>query len=75
MLDDCPYGPSLGKVKAFKKCMKMHKIRTCMNFDIKQKLEQNVDGGLDQLVETTQLDESELLPLVMTLLHGPEPDL
>ncbi len=26
-------------------------------------------------VETTQLEEEELLPLVMTLLHGPEMDM
>ncbi len=75
MLDSCPYGPELAKVKMFKKCCKMNKMRTCMNYDIKKQLELNFGGSLGDLVETTQLDEEELLPLVMTLLHGPEMDM
>ena len=72
MLEDCTYGPQLAKVKAYKKCLKMHKMRTCMNFDVKQKLESNFNGDLEDLVKTTGMEEDELLPLVMTLLQGPE---
>jgi len=43
-----------------------------MHYDIKQQLEENFGGSLDDLVQTTQLEEKELLPLVMELLHGPE---
>jgi len=69
MLEECPYGPQLGKLKMFMKCMKMGKLKTCMNFDIKQKLEENF-GPLNTLTKTTGLQENELFPLVMKLLHG-----
>lgn len=67
MLDECPYG--LGKLKMFMKCMKMAKLKTCMHFDVKQKLEENF-GPLNKLTAATGLRENELFPLVMKLLHG-----
>lgn len=76
VVEQCPYGAKLGRVKAFKKCLKMKQVRTCMSFDVKRKLERNLGGTtLADLVETTQMEESELLPLVMTLLQGPEADM
>jgi len=57
------------KVKMFKKCIKMAKYQTCMDNDIKKKLEENF-GPLQKLVETTGLAEKELLPMAMKLLHG-----
>lgn len=75
VLESCQYGPQLAKVKMYKKCFKMTKLRTCMNYDVKRQLEDNFGGSLEDLVETTQLQEEELLPLVMTLLHGPEMDM
>jgi len=57
------------KVKMFKKCSKMAKYQTCMDNDIKKKLEENF-GPLQKLVETTGLAEKELLPMAMRLLHG-----
>ncbi len=57
------------KVKMFKKCVKMAKYQTCMDNDIKKKLEENF-GPLQKLVETTGLAEKELLPMAMRLLHG-----
>lgn len=57
------------KVKKFKKCKKMCTMHTCMNHDIKKKLEDNF-GPLGKLVETTGLPENQLLPMAMKLLHG-----
>merc|ERR1711997_790469 len=62
------------KVKMFKKCSKMAKYQTCMDNDIKKKLEENF-GPLQKLVETTGLPEKELLPMAMRLLHGDMDDL
>merc|ERR1719305_1333078 len=42
------------KVKMFKKCSKMAKYQTCMDNDIKKKLEENF-GPLQKLVETSQI--------------------
>lgn len=47
----------------------MAKYQTCMDNDIKKKLEENF-GPLQKLVETTGLKEKELLPMAMRLLHG-----
>jgi len=57
------------KIKKFKKCKKMSMFQTCMNNDIKKKLENNF-GPLGKLVETTGLPEKQLLPMAMKLLHG-----
>ena len=57
------------KIKMFKKCVKMAKYQTCMDNDIKKKLEENF-GPLQKLVETTGLAENQLLPMAMKLLHG-----
>merc|ERR1712062_797623 len=57
------------KIKMYKKCIKMAKYQTCMDNDIKKKLEENF-GPLEKLVETTGLPEKELLPMAMRLLHG-----
>jgi len=57
------------KIKLFKKCKKNAMSQTCMNNDIKKKLENNF-GPLGKLVETTGLPENELLPMAMKLLHG-----
>ena len=57
------------KIKMYKKCIKMAKYQTCMDNDIKKKLEENF-GPLEKLVDTTGLPEKELLPMAMRLLHG-----
>jgi len=57
------------KIMKFKKCKKMAMFKTCMNHDIKRKLENNF-GPLGKLIETTGLPENELLPMAMKLLHG-----
>ena len=48
MLDDCPWGGEMVKTKFFMKCMMKKKIKTCMRFDIKQKLEENF-GTVDKV--------------------------
>ncbi len=50
ILNKCPYGPELAKVKMYKKCFKMCKLRTCVNYDVKQQLEMNFGGSLQDLV-------------------------
>ena len=39
MLDDCPWGGEMVKTKFFMKCMMKKKIKTCMHYDIKTKIE------------------------------------
>ena len=48
MLDDCPWGGEMVKTKFFMKCMMKKKIKTCMRYDIKQKLEENF-GQVDNV--------------------------
>lgn len=55
VVEKCPYGPELKRVKLYKKCFKMHKMRTCMNNDIKQQLEMNFGGSLQDLVRIRKL--------------------
>merc|ERR1712176_767924 len=62
---------NVGQVHMYMKCIKVHKIKTCMNNDIKEKIETNF-GPLDKILEQTQLTEEQLFPLVMNLLHGDE---
>lgn len=48
MLDDCAWGGEMVKTKFFMKCMMKKKIKTCMRYDIKQKLEENF-GTVDKV--------------------------
>merc|ERR1711935_902831 len=71
MLDDCPWGGEMVKVKYFMKCMMKKKIETCMHFDIRQKLEENFKP-IDDLVAETNIPEKQLYEIVMQMLKGPE---
>lgn len=71
MLDDCPWGGEMVKTKFFMKCMMKKKIKTCMRFDMKQKLEENF-GTVDKLVEETKIPENQLYTIVKQMLKGPE---
>jgi len=64
---------NLSQVKAYMKCCKYSKMRTCMYKDVKETLEKNF-GSLDKIMEQTQLNEDQLFPLVTQLLHGEEMD-
>lgn len=57
------------KIKFFHNCMMKKKVKICMAYDIKQKLEKHF-GSIEDLEEETGLDEKELLPLTYQLLHG-----
>jgi hypothetical protein len=67
----CLYGPELAKAMFYKKCMMMVKFKTCMNFDIKRKLEKHF-GPIPELEEKTGLDEDVLFEVVKAMLKGPE---
>ncbi len=69
MFDIAPMPREWVKVKKFMMCSKMAKMMTCMNYDIKKKLEENF-GPLDKLVTATGMEEKFLLPMAMKLLHG-----
>merc|ERR1712071_344139 len=71
MLDDCPWGGEMVKVKYFMKCMMKKKIETCMHFDIRQKLEENFKP-IDDLVAETNIPEKQLYEIVKQMLKGPE---
>jgi len=62
---------NLAEVKSFMKCCSKAKTKLCMNQDIKRKVESSF-GPLDDILEQTQLTESQIFPLVTELLHGKE---
>jgi len=62
---------NMAQIKAFMRCCKYSKMRSCMYQDVKEKLEKNF-GPTDKILEQTQLTEDQLFPLVMKLLHGEE---
>merc|ERR1711953_1536823 len=57
--------------EAVPQCMMAWKIKTCMRYDIKQKLEENF-GQVDNLVEETKIPENQLYEIVKMMLKGPE---
>merc|ERR1719367_1325382 len=71
MLDECPWGGEMVKVKFYMKCMMKHKVKVCMNYDIKQKPEQHFDS-VEKLEEETNIPEEQLFMLVREMLKGPE---
>merc|ERR1719458_414841 len=68
VLQDCPFGEKWGRIKMYMHCEKMAKWRTCMNYDMKQKLEKSF-GKLEDLEKATGLPENQLLPMTMKLLQ------
>jgi len=68
VLQDCPFGEKWGRIKMYMHCEKMAKWRTCMNYDMKQKLEKSF-GKLEDLEQATGLQENQLLPMTMKLLQ------
>merc|ERR1712033_128655 len=62
---------NLAQVKAFMNCCQQSKLRTCVFYDVKKKLETNF-GSVDTILEQTNLTENHLFPLVMNLLYGDE---
>merc|ERR1739844_640776 len=71
MLEECPWGGEMVKVKTYMKCIMKHKVKVCMNYDIKKKLEQHFDS-VDKLEEETNIPEDQLFMLVREMLKGPE---
>merc|ERR1711936_996967 len=68
VFEDCPYGEKWGRIMMFFKCESEQKYKTCMNHDMKQKLEKSF-GKIEDLEQATGLPEYQLLPLTMKLLH------
>merc|ERR1712073_278876 len=56
MLDDCPWGGEMVKTKMYMKCMMKKKIKTCMHYDIKTKIEAQF-GPMKDLVQETKIPE------------------
>merc|ERR1712165_437792 len=68
VFDECAYGEKWGRIILFFQCEKESKYKTCMNHDMKGKLEKSF-GSLEELEQATGLPEYQLLPLTMKLLH------
>lgn len=68
VFDECAYGEKWGRIVLFFGCEKEAKYKTCMNHDMKLKLEKSF-GSLEELEQATGLPEYQLLPLTMKLLH------
>jgi len=68
VFEDCPYGEKWGRIVMFFQCEHEQKYKTCMNHDMKQKLEKSF-GKIEDLEQATGLPEYQLLPLTMKLLH------
>jgi len=63
--------PEVFRIKSYMKCCKKTMLKNCMYKDVKEKLENNF-GDLETILEQTQLNEEQLFPLVIKLLHGEE---
>merc|ERR1712018_800132 len=61
-------GEKWGRIMMFFQCEKDTKYKTCMNHDMKLKLEKSF-GSLESLEEATGLPEYQLLPMTMKLLN------
>jgi hypothetical protein len=70
-LEFCPYPEHIFRAKKFHKCMTMLKLKTCMQFDLKKKLESSF-GPIDELVKTTGLEEKYLFGVIKEMLQGPQ---
>merc|ERR1719481_2333000 len=62
---------NMAQVKMFMGCCSKAKAKLCMNYDIKQKIEENF-GPLNDILRQSGLTENQLFPLVQNLLHGQE---
>lgn len=68
VFEECAYGEKWGRIMMFFMCEKKQKYKTCMNHDMKNKLEKSF-GSLEDLEKATGLQEFQLLPLTMKLLN------
>merc|ERR1711993_236078 len=68
VFEECAYGEKWGRIMMFFQCEKDTKYKTCMNHDMKLKLEKSF-GSLESLEEATGLPEYQLLPMTMKLLN------
>jgi len=66
-----PGTPNLAKMKVFMDCCEKTRRKTCMQQDMKNKIENNF-GPLENILEQTGLKEHELFPLMMKMLHSSE---
>jgi len=66
-----PGAPNLAKMKVFIQCCEKTRRRTCMQQDMKVKIENNF-GPLEQILKQTGLTEAELFPLMQELLYSSE---
>merc|ERR1711945_58388 len=67
-IEECAWGEKWGRIMMFFQCEKDTKYKTCMNHDMKLKLEKSF-GSLESLEEATGLPEYQLLPMTMKLLN------
>merc|ERR1712045_617161 len=68
VFEECAWGEKWGRIMMFFQCEKDTKYKTCMNPDMKLKLEKSF-GSLESLEEATGLPEYQLLPMTMKLLN------
>jgi len=66
-----PGAPNLAKMKVFMECCEKTRMRTCMQQDMKVKIENNF-GPLEQILKQTGLTEAQLFPLMQELLYSSE---
>merc|ERR1711879_1076930 len=68
VFEECAWGEKWGRIMMFFQCEKDTKYKTCMNHDMKLKLEKSF-CSLESLEEATGLPEYQLLPMTMKLLN------
>lgn len=69
VVNGCFLGPKWVRIKEFMCCCKESKMKTCMAYDTKTKLEANF-GPIDKILEQTGLKEKELLAMAARLVFG-----
>lgn len=68
-LNECSIGPKMTKIIHFKKCMKMSKLETCMNFDVIEKMEDH-KMPVSELAKSMEVEEKDLLPVLATMFNS-----
>ena len=68
-LNECSIGPKLTKIMHFKKCMKMYKLDTCMNYDVIEKMEDH-KMPVSELASSMEVEEKDLLPILASMFNS-----
>ena len=68
-LNECSVGPQLTSIMHFKKCMKMHKLDTCMQYDVMEKMEDH-KMPVPELAKSLEVEEKDILNVLAVMFNS-----